>query len=229
MKTSSMRYVTRLGFVWALLPTVAFSQAKSSRASSAACRIQPSDAWVKRQAEFFDESKHDWTNDSLRAALLSAAGLSAPLKMPVNTGVQLVDHQPTLGPTAASMTEELKKLAATRGSTWPTKSVVGAAGTHAVYLLAHSDTALGRAVLHRMMEAGPAESPAADVATFEDHMRIVWGRKQIYGTQFRVDDKGRVVLAPMEDSAHADLRREDAGLPPFRVGLCLSASLPSKP
>jgi hypothetical protein len=24
----------------------------------------------------------------------------------------------------------------------------------------------------------------------------------------------------MEDSAHADLRREDAGLPPFQVGLC---------
>ena len=224
-----MRNLTRLVVASALLPAVAAAQAKSTRASSAACRVQPSDAWVKRQAEFFDESKHDWTNDSLRTALLSAAGLSAPLDMPVNTGVQLVDHQPTLGPSAPAMVDELKKLAATRGSTWPTKSVVGAAGTHAVYLLAHSDTALGRAALHRMMEAGPAESPAADVATFEDHMRIVWGRKQIYGTQFRVDEKGRVVLAPMEDSAHADLRREDAGLPPFKLGLCLSASLPSKP
>jgi hypothetical protein len=30
-----------------------------------------------------------------------------------------------------------------------------------------------------MMEAGPAESPSADVATFEDHMRLIWGRKQI--------------------------------------------------
>jgi hypothetical protein len=134
-----------------------------------------------------------------------------------------------LGSTAAVMSDELKKLAATRGSTWPTKSVVGAAGTHAVYLLALTDTALGRAALHRMMEAGPAESPAVDVATFEDRMRLLSGRKQIYGTQFRLDDKGRVVLAPMEDSAHADLRREDAGLPPFKLGLCLSASLPSKP
>jgi hypothetical protein len=224
-----MRHIARLVGISLLLPAALSAQAKSPRSSSAACRVQPTDAWVKRQAEFFDESKHDWTNDSLRSALVAAAGISVPLAMPVNTGVQLADRQPTLGPNASSMIEQLNKLAATRGSTWPTKSVVGPAGTHAVYLLAQADTALGRAALHRMMEAGPSESPAADVATFEDHMRIVWGRKQIYGTQFRVDEKGRVVLAPMEDSAHADLRREDAGLPPFKVGLCLSASLPSKP
>jgi hypothetical protein len=160
---------------------------------------------------------------------LAAAGISAPLAVPVNTGVQRIDRQPALGSTAASVSDQLKTLAATRGSTWPTKSVVGAAGTHDVYLLAQSDTALGRAVLHRMMEAGPAESPPVDVATFEDRLRVLSGRKQIYGTQFRVDARGRIVLAPMEDSAHADLRREDAGLPPFTLGLCLSASLPSTP
>jgi hypothetical protein len=93
---------------------------------------------------------------------------------------------------------------------------------HAVYLLSQSDTGLARNVLHRMMEAGPAESPAADVATFEDHLRLVWGRKQIYGTQFRVGAGGKVELSPMEDSAHADMRREDAGLPPFNVGICLA-------
>jgi len=227
MKLPFLRRAVRLLATLALVPGPALAQAKATRAAE--CRVRPSDAWVKRQAEFFDETKHEWTNDSLRTALLAAAGISAPLTMPVNTGVQLVDRAPALGPTASSVTDQLKTLAATRGSEWPTKSVVGAAGTHAVYLLALGDTALGRAALHRMMEAGPAESPAVDVATFEDHMRVLSGRKQIYGTQFRVDDKGRVVLAPMEDSAHADLRREDAGLPPFKLGLCLSASLPSKP
>jgi hypothetical protein len=72
------------------------------------------------------------------------------------------------------------------------------------------------------MEAGPVESPAVDVATLEDRVRLQAGRKQLYGTQFRVDDRGTIVLAPMEDSAHADLRREDAGLPPFALGLCLA-------
>src|SRR6476661_3359848 len=104
----------------AVAPLVAEAQSKPA----AKCDLKPSDAWVKRQAEFFDDSKHDWSDDTLRTALLQAAG-----------------------------------LAAQRGSTWPTRSVVGAAGVHAVYLLSQSDTGLARNVLHRMMEAGPAESP----------------------------------------------------------------------
>jgi hypothetical protein len=190
--------------------------------AQAACKWSASDAWVKRQAEFFDESKHDWTDDSLRNALLSAASLKAPLMAPVNVGVQIEGRDAPLGPGAAAMVAQLKKVSAERGSTWPTRSVVGPAGVHAVYLLTQRDTGLARAALHRMMEAGPSESPAVDVATFEDRLRLVWGRKQLYGTQFRLDDKGNVVLAPMEDSAHADLRREDAGLPPFQLGLCVA-------
>ncbi len=208
------------------VPTLASAQAKKQAPQHAldagqACRVVPGAGWMKKQAEWFDDSKHDWTNDTLRTQLLAAAGLTAPLSMPVQRGVQIAGQDPQLGPTAAAMTEMLKKMAAQRGGEWPTKSVVGAAGVHAVYLLSQSDTGLGRAVLHRMMEAGPAESPSADVATFEDRLRLVWGRKQIYGTQFR-SENGKIVLAPMEDSAHADLRREDAALPPFSLGLCFA-------
>src|SRR5262249_37325868 len=148
--------------------------------------------------------------------------LTPPLAMPVQRGVEIEGRTPAVGPTAEAMRERLKKLAAERGSTWPTRSVVGGAGTHAVYLLSLGDTALGRAALKRMREAGATEAHAADVATFEDHMRLVWGRKQLYGTQFRAEPNGAITLAPMEDSAHADLRREDAGLPPFALGLCLA-------
>ncbi len=203
----------------AFAPLVAGGQSISAKTQ---CGWKPGDAWVARQAEFFDDSKHDWSDDTLRTALLKAAGLGSSLAAPVQLGVQVEGKTPALGPTAAEMTDRLKALAAQRGSPWPTRSVVGAAGVHAVYLLSQSDTGLARNVLHRMMEAGPAESPAADVATFEDHMRLVWGRKQIYGTQFRVSAGGRIELSPMEDSAHADMRREDAGLPPFKVGLCLA-------
>jgi uncharacterized protein DUF6624 len=224
-----IRHHTVRAALLAAVPAVVSAQAQKTtrnptpRAKLAPeCTWKPTDAWVKRQAEFFDESKHDWTNDSLRTALLAAAGLTAPLKTPVNLGVRVegADSTPPAG--AAAMVEALKKLAATRGSTWPTKSVVGAAGTHAVYVLVSLDTGLARAALHRMMEAGPVESPAVDVATLEDRLRLVWGRKQIYGTQFRRGADGKVQLAPMEDSAHADLRREDAGLPPFKLGLCLA-------
>lgn len=77
-------------------------------------------------------------------------------------------------------------------------------------------------VFARVALAATTLAPAADVATFEDHMRLIWGRKQLYGTQFRRGPDGVVTLAPMEDSSHADLRREDAGLPPFAIGLCLA-------
>ena len=224
-----IRHFIACGALIAATPGLAAAQAQKTtrtpkqRAKLAPeCTWKPTDAWVKRQAEFFDETKHDWTNDSLRTALLAAAGLTAPLKVPANFGVQVEGREAPLGAGADAMVAQLKALAAQRGSTWPTRSVVGPAGVHAVYLVAQRDTGLARAALHRMMEAGPVESPAVDVATFEDHMRLVWGRKQLYGTQFRVDDKGNVALAPMEDSAHADLRREDAGLPPLKLGLCMA-------
>lgn len=207
----------------ALIAIPAFTPlAHAQRASTSSCAWKPTDAWVMRQAEFFDDSKHDWSDDAFRTELLTAANLTAPLKAPVQLGVDVEGKTHTFGPNADAVREKLKQLAAVRGSAWPTRSVVGAAGVHAVYLITQQDTGLARAALHRMMEAGPAESPAADVATYEDHLRLIWGRKQIYGTQFKVDANGKVTLAPMEDSSHADLRREDAGLPPFALGLCLA-------
>lgn len=224
MRTVCFSIRIRRALTTAGVTLLATGSLAGAQRSTNACPWSPRDAWVARQAEFFDDSKRDWTDDTLRTALLAAAGLTAPLAAPVQMGVQLQGRMPQVGPTAAGMREHLKTLAANRGSVWPTRSVVGAAGTHAVYLLALQDTALGRAALHRMMEAGPAESPAADVAVFEDHMRLTWGRKQLYGTQFVVGSGGSITLAPMEDSAHADLRREGASLPPFALGLCIARS-----
>jgi hypothetical protein len=188
------------------------------------CPVSDANPWVQRQALWLDESKHEWTNDTLRTALLEAAGLKAPLRAPVQWGVRVEGRPAQVGATADAMTEQLKKMAAVRGSPWPTKSAVGAAGAHAVFVLAARDTALGRMAMHRLMEAGPDESLAADVATLEDQQRLLMGRKQIYGTQFEKDASGKVVLRAMEDSAHADLRREGAGLPPFKLGLCFAGS-----
>jgi hypothetical protein len=208
----------------ACVATISSAQAaKKNAPSGASCAINPSDPWVRRQADWFDESRHDWKDDTLRTVLLAAAGLTPPLKAPVQLGVHVEGREPPVGPTANEMTSRLKAIAAARGSAWPGRSVVGAAGTHAVFLLAQRDTGLARVALRRMMEAGPEESFAADVATLEDQFRLAQqGRKQLVGTQFKLDASGNVVLAPMEDSAHADLRREGSGLPPFTLGLCLA-------
>lgn len=212
-----------------LVPAAAFAQAKktgsdrTTRQISTECKITNTAPWVAKQNEWFADRDRKWTNDTLRTQLLEAAGLAAgPLVSPAQTGVEFEHQAFAETPAAKDMIKRLTALAAVRGAEWPSKSVVGAAGVHAVFLLAHRDTGFARAALHHMMEAGPAESPAADVATLEDRLRLYWGRKQIYGTQFIIDAKGNPVLAPMEDSAHADLRREDAGLPPLKLSICLA-------
>lgn len=188
-----------------------------------ACSLDSSAAWFAKQRVWFDDSKHVWSDDTLRTSLLRAAGLSAVAAVPVQTGREIEgDINSSAAVSDSAALAQLRKLASTRGATWPTRAVVGATGTRAVWLLAHRDTALARAALKRMMEAGPDESNAADVATLEDRLRLQSGRKQLYGTQFRAGSDGRLVVAPMEDSAHVDLRRAEAGLPPFRISACLA-------
>jgi hypothetical protein len=216
-------------FVVALLvlgaiPVRAQGAARRAPPTSVACRLDTSAAWFAKQRIWFDESKHTWSDDTLRTNLLRAAGLNATSAVPVQSGWE-IDGDVISSPTDTNgrpAIVQLRMLASTRGATWPTRSVAGAAGTRAVWLLAHRDTTLARAALKRMMEAGPDESNAADVATLEDRLRLQSGRKQLYGTQFRTSADGRLDHAPMEDSAHVDLRREEAGLPPFGISACLA-------
>jgi hypothetical protein len=177
--------------------------------------------WYRRQRDWLSDVKHDWSDEQFRNSLMSAAGLMAkPLDVqlgaePPKSSGALVD---------AAVLERLRTLAATRGSAWPTRSVVGAAGVRSVWMLAQEDTALERTVLHRMMESGPDEALAADVAVLEDRVRLQSGRKQLYGSQMRTVN-GQLVPLPIEDSAHVDMRREAAGLPPLRQAICAAKAL----
>jgi len=187
-------------------------------AAAQRCAVPDTTAeWFTRQRAWLRDAKHDWSDDAFRNALLVAASVDAALPLPVQLGVQREGRAQTVSGTAALA--RLRSLAATRGSTWPVRSVVGAAGVRSVWILAQSDTALQRAVLHRMMESGQGEAFEADVAVLEDRVRLQSGRKQLYGSQLRMVD-GRLVPAPIEDSAHVDVRRDAAGLPPLLQAMC---------
>ena len=54
----------------------------------------------------------------------------------------------------------------------------------------------------------------ADVAMLTDRVRTQEGKLQVYGTQFRIVD-GALAPFPIEDPAHLDARREQAGLLPM--------------
>jgi len=198
-------------------------------AQSSAGRCSPLDTtakWYAKQRQWTDDSKHAWSNDSLRTALIHAAGLDADPNAGAGAllGYEIVGTTPDApqGDAAAAIAS-LRTLAQNRGSTWPTKSVVGAQGVRAVWLLASRDSALARVALHRMMEAGPEESPPAAVAILEDRLRIANGRKQLYATQLVRSADGRLEPAPVEDAKHVDLRRDAAGLPPLAQAICAAA------
>ncbi|HZI40584.1 MAG TPA: DUF6624 domain-containing protein [Gemmatimonadaceae bacterium] len=192
----------------------------SSPTAVRAQRCAPLDTtaeWYKRQRAWLSDAKHDWSDDAFRSSLINAAGVDASHSLAVQRGVQREGE--AAGSPDTALVGRLRSLASTRGSTWPTRAVVGAAGVRSVWIIAQRDTALQRTVLHRMMESGPDEALAADVAVLEDRVRLQSGRKQLYGSQLRMVG-GKLVTAPIEDSAHVDMRRDAAGLPPLHLALC---------
>jgi hypothetical protein len=190
-------------------------------AQSTSCpALDTTAAWYRKQAAWADDSRGGWSNDSLRTALLRAARIDARAKAMPFGGFEIVDAGAGTAAADSAALSYLRGLARTRGSAWPTRSVVGAAGVRAVWLLVGTDSALARTALHRMMEAGPDESPPAAVATLEDRLRVQTGRKQLYGTQLRRAANGTLEPLPIEDPKHVDLRRDAAGLPPLARALC---------
>lgn len=213
----STRQAARLAMGTLATAIVPSLTAGAQRASRACTPPDTTAGWFQQQRQWLSDAKHDWSDDQFRNALLSAAGLVAK-PLTTQLGVQRAD-KPSIGPSDTAIVSRLRTLAATRGSAWPTRSVVGAAGVRAVWILAQGDTALQRVALHRMMESGPDEALPADVAVLEDRVRLQSNRKQLYGSQLRMVN-GRLAPAPIEDSAHVDMRRDAAGLPPLRQAMC---------
>jgi hypothetical protein len=157
--------------------------------------------------------------------MLAATGLPLFLTTPVQYGYEFSNQDFQLRPAARSLARQLTLLANTSGARFPDKTLVGAAGMHALFLLAHVDTAFSAIALRRMKAEGPKEAPPPDVATLEDRLRSASGQKQIYGTQLMLDAKNEPKELPVEDSVHVDARRAAVGLPPLATSLCLARDL----
>lgn len=225
--------MTRQSLVAALaLPLVVHAQgtkapAKPKSSAKAACASPAATApWVKGQRELLAEPPSKWTSDSMRSAIKVAMGPAWTDSPDLQYGWAIMDTMPAPHDSSfTAMASQMKRLG--RGSVAPSRTAVGVAGMRAVYVLAWSDTALLRSTLRRMMEAGPDEGIKPDIALMEDRVRLMSGRKQLYGTQLRLVGTTLVPFT-IEDSAHADLRREGALLPPLAWSVCNANSHLSK-
>lgn len=221
--TTGMVAMLTLAAVPMTISSQARPAAKKPAAPSRVC-VMPNqaDAWFKTQRDFQKlDNKRDWTNDSLRGALIDAASLMAQTDVYGDIEIGATVSAPTAflaDENARAVQNLLRDMASKRQ--WPTRSMVGVAGVHAAWLVSRNDTTLAKAAMHRMMEAGPGEASPADVAVLEDKLRLANGRKQIYATQMVPSKTGGYEPAPTEDLAHVDMRREAAGLPKLAQALC---------
>jgi hypothetical protein len=180
-------------------------------------RPDPFAPWMLVQTQTLSEEDGAWRNDSLRKVLLTAANMKSGAVEPQLGWMLKVDDVTPLSGLEAL--DYLRQQVAAPGAAFPNRSTVGIAGMRATFFLVQRDTALLRAALQRMIEAGPREAIKPDMAVLEDRVRIMSGREQLYGTQMAFAD-GRYVPLAIEDSARVDQRRKSANLPPLAWSVC---------
>jgi uncharacterized protein DUF6624 len=160
---------------------------------------------------------HGTADQAIRDTLVQLLQSGAPLDSGFGRRMMTVD---------STNTEWLKGIIAARG--WPRRSVVGPEAAEAAFLIvqhAVQDTAFMAGALALMEPlVTDSEVRGADVAMLADRLAVQRGGKQRYGTQAKIVE-GRIVLDPIDDSAHVDERRAALGMPSLARNVAVLESL----
>jgi hypothetical protein len=101
---------------------------------------------------------------------------------------------------------------------WPKRSVFGEEASGVAFLIVqHADLDYQKKYLPLIKEAvALKEARQSDLAMLEDRVLTREGKKQIYGTQLRLNQRTQLMeLYPIEDEENVDARRVGAGLEPL--------------
>jgi hypothetical protein len=101
---------------------------------------------------------------------------------------------------------------------WPKRSVFGDEASGVAFLVVqHADVDYQKKYLPLIKEAASQkEARQSDLAMLEDRIRTREGKKQLYGTQLRLNQKTQLMeLYPIEDEENVDARRVAVGLEPL--------------
>jgi hypothetical protein len=113
------------------------------------------------------------------------------------------------------LTSRLRAIVREQG--WPTRTMVGASGARAAFLIVqHSPSnAFQREMLPLLSAAAENdEASPGDAAMLEDRVLTDEGKPQRYGTQFRIV-AGELIPYPIEEPETLDERRARVGLMPM--------------
>lgn len=181
-------------------------------------------AWFHVIRDWSRETPGAWSNDSLRTVLLALAKNDQAVRDGF-TAASMKDSafMWRMRSTDSVNTTRMRVILARYG--WPGKSMVGARGADAAYLLVQHSAELGPEGLALMQAAKPGEVSPADLALVIDRQRTNTGRPQVYGSQLHLTPNGLWLFFPIEQPAHVDERRATAGLPPLRAYACMMATI----
>ncbi len=119
---------------------------------------------------------------------------------------------------AVRNTRIMKKIIDKHG--WPTYRLVGYTTAKWAWLLvqhADHDVEFQKKCLQLMKKAvKEVQASKEDFAYLTDRVLVHEGKKQLYGTQFYIDDKKRYKPRPIKDRLNLDKRRKKMELQPFR-------------
>ena len=172
--------------------------------------------WVSVLMAWSDESAHAWTNDSLRGVLIDMARVDQAVRQDL-TPERLADTAfiHAMARVDSANARQLRNIIARFG--WPTKSMVGAKGASAAWLIVQHVPELQEEGERLMLSAPPGEVSPADLALLIDRRLVSQGKPQRYGSQLQPLREGETVMSfyPIEDLADLDARRAEVGLMPL--------------
>lgn len=154
-------------------------------------------------------------NRELRAELLDMERQDQALRQRlIDDGTLFDGYHPEMEEMQNRFGDRLGEIVAEHG--WPGADMVGEDGAAAAWLVLQH--AIGKPELmrgcleHIKTAAAEGRAEKKHAAMLEDRIRVMEGKKQIYGTQYDWDENGEMNPNPIEDPDTVDARRAAVGL-----------------
>ena len=183
------------------------------------CAIDSSAPWALVTRNWSRETGATWSNDSLRRMLLSLEREDQEPRRDFGSRVNDSAYVRRLTELDQQTSAAVKGILDRFGL--PTRSLVGAAGVSALFLVVQHSATLQQRVLDLAKRAPAGEVPPTALAMLEDRVLSKSGKPQVYGSHFNIGSDGMLRFAPVTDPKGLAARRERAGLPPLDVYVCL--------
>jgi hypothetical protein len=220
LRLTAFASATVLNAIFGAAPMSA-QQTAADSAVTACLAADTSQKWQQVGAAWSAERAGSWSNDALRQRLIAMAARDQAVRLVPNFSDSVRDSAFVHRMTAVDQAnaDSLTKILAHSG--WPTKSMVGARGASAAFLIAQHNEALQEPALALMRALPAGEVFAGDMAMLDDRVRVRRGEPQLYGTQLPWSESDTLRFYPIADIDGLDARRASAGLSPLSTYLCM--------